>query len=148
MTRFDPLNSEEVREWRDGFAHPPGLLETVAHWVGFSQLMVVWRFMCPEFVCVDGCVLLPWEYSVETFAGWQDQFPDDCQSIENTVNHLHLWDVFDPSEVPGESLIALGEALQRSWASALSDQFDDRTFEVAFTNDEVDYGPTVSIKSV
>lgn len=148
MTRFDPLDLDEVRKWSEGFTHPPGILETVAHWVGFAPLMVAWRFMWPDFACVEGCVLLPWEYSAETFAGWQAQFSGDCLSIENTVNHLHLWDVFGPSEVPDEGLIALGEALQRSWASALSDQFPDRTFEVSFANDEVDYGPTVSIKSV
>lgn len=148
MTCFDPLDSDEVREWSEGFTHPPGLLETVAHWVGFAPLMVAWRFLWPEFVCVDGCVLLPWEYSAETFARWQDRLSGDCQSIENTVNHLHLWDVFDASGLPDESLMVLGEALQRSWSSALSDQFPDRTFEVSFTNDDVDYGPTVSIKSV
>ena len=148
MTHFDPLDSDEVREWREGFTHAPGLLETVAHLVGFSSLMVAWRFIWPEFVCVDGCVLLPWEYSAETFEGWRDQFSDDLIAIENTVNHLHLWDIFDASEVSGEGLIVLGEALKRSWAGALATQFPDRAFEVSFTDDEVDYGPTLSIKSL
>lgn len=148
MMEFDPFNSEEVREWREGFTHPPGLLETVKHWVGFSPMMIAWRFIWPDFARVEGCVLLPWEYSAESFAGWKDRFPGDYRSIENTVNHLHLWDVFDPSEVSDGGLIALGEALQQSWTSALSDQSPDRVFEVLFTNDEADYGPTVAIKSV
>lgn len=148
MTGFDPLDAAEVREWSAGFAHPPGLLETVAHWVGFAPMMVTWRLFWPDFVSVDGCVLLPWEYSPETLAGWHDRFPGDCRSIENAVNHLHLWDVFDASETPLERLTVLGEALQLSWSSALSSQFPDRTFAVSFTNEELDYGPTVSIRSL
>ncbi len=95
MTNFDPLDAPEVREWREGFTHPPGLLETVAHCVGFAPIMVALRFLSPKFVETDGCILLPWEYSPETFAGW--------------------------------------------W---------DRLSEVHFSNEENDYGPTVSIKSV
>ncbi|MCP3878322.1 MAG: hypothetical protein GY701_08010 [Sulfitobacter sp.] len=148
MRSFDVFDLSDLRLWRDGFEGPaPGVLETVANWVGFSQLMVVLRLCWPTFIEVKGCVLLPWEYDEKSFDGWWAQHSGHREMIEGTINHLHLWDVFDPDEVPAEGLHCLGETLAHSWSAALSEQFPGRVFGVHFSDGEDDYGPTVRITS-
>ena len=144
----DPLDAPEVRLWSAGFSARPGLLETVAHWVGFTQIMVAVRFFWPTFVEEQGCVLLPWEFSAETFQAWWEELSGDCKNIENAVNHLHLWDVFSSDEIPESQLVELGQVLAGSWAAALKEQHESREFDVRFTNEKDDYGPTVSIVSL
>lgn len=148
MTEFDSFEQTEVQEWRDGFDVPPGVLETVAHWVGFNQLMVVLSMLWPTFLIVQGCVLLPWEYNQQSFEGWWDELSGDRRKIESSLNHLHLWDVFDPDEISAEGLSYLGEVLAKTWSAALADRFPDRDFETHFTQQEDEYGPTVYIRSL
>jgi len=96
-----------------------------------------------------GCVLLKERYDERNFEAWWTELNGDRAAIEEVVNHLHLWDVFDAREeqVPEEALNSIGEVLVRTWRCALSEQFPDRSFRVELSNDESDYGPTLSVSA-
>lgn len=147
MSGFDSLQQPDVAAWRQGFPKPPGLLDTVAHWVGLNQSLVAAQFLWPTFVEVQGCVLLPWEYSEASFERWWTEFSGDSRQIERTINHLHLWDVFSAETSPADSLVHLGKVLATAWSAALVDQHPGRKFTVHFTNEADDYGPTLWIDS-
>jgi len=146
MIEFEALNLSRVREWSGGFTLEPGILETLAHWVGFDELLVSLSFLSPTFREVRGCVLLPWAYEEATFDEWWSVLEGDRRRIESMVNHLHLWDVFPHDSADSDGLVALGRALELHWAAAAQFQFPDRQFDVDFS--EIgDDGPTVSIVS-
>jgi len=70
------------------------------------------------------------------------------------VNHVHLWDLFAPEDTEGAEdsstleeafLASMLEVLAKTWITSANDQFPDRTFEVGCSNDDSDYGPTITI---
>ena len=48
-------------------------------------------------------------------------------------------------QLPPGGFVRLGRALAAGWRAALADQAPGRSFDVAFTTGDDDYGPTVSI---
>jgi hypothetical protein len=104
------------------------------------------RFVSPEFVEVRGCVLLKERYDERNLEAWWTQLNGDRAAIEEVVNHVHLWDVVE-EQVPDEALDEVAEALVRNWRRALAEQFPDRSFRVVLSNDENDYGPTLSVST-
>src|SRR5438876_9730226 len=55
--------------------------------VAFSKLF--W----PDFIEVDGCILLATSYSPENFAHWKESLKGDKRAIETMLNHTHIWDL-------------------------------------------------------
>jgi hypothetical protein len=90
------------------------------------------KLFWPDFVEVDGCVLLQRSYSPATFAQWMEKLGGDRREVESVMNHVHISDLFlNPSRDVeySEALFEfLAHALMRGWKSALRDAFPDKHF--------------------
>lgn len=118
---------------------------------GGAELAVAFAALYwPEFVEVKGCVLLRERYDPRNFKGWWEQLGGDPTRIESVINHVHLWDLFEPDEenVPEEAIESLARVLCSSWKCALCHRFPDRDFDVRLILDDADSGPTISFVRV
>ena len=103
--------------------------------------------MSPRLIQVEDCVLIEERYDATAFQQWRAQLGDQRETIERTVNHVHLWDLVDATGegVPDERLAALAQTMAAGWAAAVAEQFPERIGEVVVTGDEEDYGPTITL---
>lgn len=147
MTEYDPLSAGEVLRWRSSFEPPLGVYEVLGQFVGLDRVNAALCLLWPTFREVRGCVLLPWVFDAASFDEWWASTRGDVRRIEAALNHLHLWDVFPDADSSPDALRYAGERLAASWSAALASQFPERDFLVRFTDDEEDYGPTVSVSS-
>ena len=144
---FDSLSQPAVAAWRDAFRDSPSILDVVGHHVGTEATMVVVDLIHPIFARTRGCVLLPWAFTDDTLDQWFDTLVGDTGRIESAINHLHLWDVLPIDELEPVGFERLGTAIAAGWSAALAQQAPDRQFDVHFSNDDDDYGPTITIES-
>lgn len=90
------------------------------------------KLFWPDFVEVDGCVLLQREYSPEAFAEWMERFDGDRRAVESMLNHVHISDLFLNSRkdvtYPGELYDFLAHALMLGWKQVLQDKYPDKRF--------------------
>ena len=91
--------------------------------------------------------MLAEHYQPDNFETWWEQLGGDNEKIERTINHLHLWDVFEPAKegVPDDALQQLAEVLAGGWRAALSQQFPGKAITVEVSTETEDYGPTLTV---
>ena len=123
----------ELATYLDG---EPGTVEMWLNWIGRYDAAVAYASLFwPEFVEVDGCVLLG-PGVPESYAEWKASHPGDPSAIEATLNHLHLGDLFSQAPRPNAAvLLHLGCLLRETWSAKLARDFPDRAFVVEFQDD-------------
>ena len=69
------------------------------------------------------------------------------RGIERTINHVHLWDLFDPGPegVSEDDVRGLADKIAHTWRCSLQEQFPDRNGDVVVDLDEADYGPVLTL---
>ncbi len=88
---------------------------------GFSSLF--W----PDFVEVEGALILAEEYTEEGFQTWYRHFHGDLTAIEKMMNHVHLEDLFmnapaddDLGEQVWDTVLSV---LESCWKAAVAARF-------------------------
>jgi hypothetical protein len=119
------------------------------HVHGTRRLAVAFgRLFWPEFVEVEGCVLLVSQYRPENFRHWFDPLGGDCTGIEAMINHLHLYDLClnDPNsaETRLPELEELARTLLKCWECALKEAFPNKRFTFDFATEPDEYGPAIT----
>ncbi len=106
------------------------------------------KLFWPDFVEVEGCVLLAEHSELQNFKDWQKHLKGNREAIETTINHVHIHDLFldDPGR---ESInIKLDEYLAKiltvMWKHALKEAFPDKEFAFYYATEPDDYGPIIS----
>jgi hypothetical protein len=147
--RIDPMSLPEARSWSEGFGGRLGVLDFISNKLTIATALALATVLWPEFVEARGCVLWSERYEPDNFQEWWDKLGGNRQAIESTINHLHLWDVFDAGEDPTaeEALEALAGIVAQSWRAALENEFPGRRFEVTVARLDEDYGPTITFSS-
>ncbi|QCX27361.1 hypothetical protein [Nocardioides jishulii] len=145
MNEFDSESLPAFHAWRSGFEPPPDAYAYMAEHLGVASAFFFARLLAPDLVLERGCVLLKDRYSPENFEQWWSSEAGSSVSIERAVNHLHLWDLFEPEgEVEERALEILAARIARSWELHAAQSFPDRDFQVDVTDD---YGPTIVMSS-
>ena len=147
---FDPLALPKVAAWRAGFGDAPDLLDYLGHEGSATLAVAFGALFWPAFEEHRGCVVLAAHFDAARFEEWWEQLDGDCAAIETTINHLHLWDVFDTAsdDVPPEALRHLAGILAKTWRCALAEQFPGRAFAVDVSDEPDTYGPTLTVRSL
>jgi len=145
LTEFDSHDLPAFRVWREEFQPPPDGNAYLAEHLSVTAATLFAELMSPDLVLVQGCVILGARYTPDNFEQWWSSEEGNVASIERALNHLHLWDIFEPAGAVEERAVeALAVRIARSWKLHAERQFPDRKF-VAEVTDE--YGPTVVMSS-
>lgn len=145
MSEFDAEELPAFRAWRSGFQPPPDAYAYIVEHLGVTNASIFARLLAPDFILERGCVILRDRYSPENFEQWWSSAAGNTESIERAVNHLHLWDVFEPEgEAEERALEVLAVRIARSWELHAAQAFPDRDFQANVTDE---YGPTIVITS-
>jgi hypothetical protein len=90
------------------------------------------KLFWPDFVEVDGCVLLQREYSPEAFAELMERYDGDRRAVESLLNHVHITDLFLNSSrdvtYPDELYEFLAQTLIYGWKQVLQDKHPEKRF--------------------
>lgn len=145
MSEFDAEELPAFRAWRSGFQPPPDAYAYMAEHLGVTSAFFFARLLAPDLVLVRGCVIRRDRYSPANFEQWGSSEAGNTESIERALNHLHLWDVFEPEgKVEERALEVLAVRIARSWELHATQAFPDRDFQADVTDE---YGPTIVITS-
>jgi hypothetical protein len=146
----DPMELPKAAAWRASFGGEAGLFDYLAQEGGATRAVAFAALFWPTFVEVRGCIVWRERLDSANFERWWVELNGRRAEIEATINHLHLWDPFDPSEeqVSSDAISELAAVLARTWAAALRDQFPDLQFEVSRADDPDEYGPTLTVRTI
>ena len=109
------------------------------------------KLFWPDFVEVEGCVLLAEKYRAEGFQAWARHFQHDREDMERMINHTHVYDLFAQhagDDTHPDVWEYLGRTLLACWRCALGAAFPGRTFEFFYGAEPDEYGPTISFCQV
>ncbi|MBB5838385.1 hypothetical protein [Kribbella italica] len=102
----------------------------------------------PDFREYRGGVFLRLGFDEAGVDAWFLSDGATVSSVESMVNHFHLWEAFSArSDEDRGALTSVGLVMRETWAAALASRFPSRVFEVVFSDDPVEYGPTVTFFS-
>jgi hypothetical protein len=103
------------------------------------------KLFWPEFIEVEGLILLAENYDEKTYRQWK-QTVSDRDKIEAVINEVHVYDLFLNSSkqpVTSQTFEFIGWVLMKCWTCALKDKFPDRNFRVDYGTEPKEYGPTI-----
>jgi hypothetical protein len=147
--KVDPMSLPQLKKWQAQFDDSMGVWNFLSR-EGSATLAIAYSTLFwPSFIEVQSCVLLRHRYKEETFIKWLDHFGGRARDVEAMINHVHLWDLFDPESegVPEEAMEDLAYIVSKCWEAALRDSFPSRSFEVTVSSTADDYGPTITFSS-
>lgn len=148
--RLDPMDLPEAKQWRDEFSHTPGLLDFISQRVSLTVALAVGNVLLTRYIEVRGCLLAQDRFEADSFEEWWDNLNGDIPSIEEVVNHVHLWDLF-PADAEDErmddAVKEMAALIAYAWRCSLAMEFPDRRFDVIMSDGHDDYGPTVTFRS-
>ena len=161
ISELNPMDLPAAAAWqksltpasdRDAAHPPPGYLTYIKYEVGLDRAFAVMRLLVPDFIELQGCVLLRGvgNHTPESFQQWWSKLHGDVAAIEDLLNSLPLWDLFsevDVSPLGQQALAEFGRTLVLTWQAALSNRYPGRRFLVELRDGSTEHGPTVSFHS-
>lgn len=138
-----------LRKFQSDFNNPGlNLRDFVKYKSDFDLAFAFCKLFFPDFVQVEGCVLLTDAHDPATFDAWKNKLNGRTQDIEATLNHTHIYDLFsdsgDDAEVSLEIFEEIGKYIAKSWVIALKEAFPEKQFDIHFSSGPDDYGPTIT----
>lgn len=130
---WDSPNDMTINDYISDCFHPEDILCSV-------------KLLIPEFVDIDGCVLLSDRYEENNFNEWKKEYGMDLAAIEKMLNHVHVYDLFTGNldKTSDSIFLQLCKLMQCSWDMSLKKAFPKKEFLVELNNSESDYGPSLT----
>ncbi len=145
MSELDLNDLPDYRAWRANYDPKPGIDAYLSEHLSVTAAAFLAQLLAPEFKLVRDCVLVSQRFDQANFDEWWERQKGDVPAIESVVNHLHLWDIFEPSgDAENRALDWLASKVARAWELHAAAQFPDREFTAQVTDE---YGPTITITS-
>jgi hypothetical protein len=137
-----------LHAWRDEWQRPNFSAWDFLNYNADVELAAAFASLFwPQFVEVDGFVLLAVHYSPESLGRWRERYPSDRRAIESAINEVYVYDLFrhrDRDDVPLAVHEFVGQVLRRTWACALDSTFPSRRFEFSYRSEPEALGPTLT----
>jgi hypothetical protein len=133
--------------WRESFDGSVGLWDYASREGGLTLALAFASLFFPRRIEVEDCVLLEARYEPVAFHQWREELGEDKDAIERVINHVHLWDLFDPAKegVADAGLDSLLAVMSTTWEAAYAEQFPSRVGKVIVEQDGESYGPTITL---
>ena len=153
LKAIEPLRGlHRYSAWKAGWADKDSIdvFSYISNECSPEDFLLCCKLLFPDFVIIDGAVLLEHKYEAGTFQSWVSQFNGDLCAIEKVVNHTHMYDVFEgcSDDVDEAVFTQLAEVICLSWRLLLRDKFPDKKFCVDVLNSDQEYGPVVTFYQV
>lgn len=149
---LDARLTPDYRRWVDDLElAPPHIWAYLSHHSTPGLAALFGKLFRPDFVEVEGCILLAENYRPGEYAAWAQQFDHDRGRIERMINHTHVYDLFATRAgdyTHPDVWEYLGRTLLACWRCALAAAYPGRTFEFFYATEPDDYGPTLSFCQV
>ncbi|MFI2364240.1 hypothetical protein [Promicromonospora sp. NPDC019610] len=141
MSELRATDLPAFQQWSNSFEPPANATAYLSQNLSVTSAVLFADLLFPRMVEVRDCVILEDRYEPANFDQWWESTGGDPVAVERLLNHLHLWDVFEPDGEPEErALEQLAHHVARTWRMHAERQFPNRAF-VSEVTDE--YGPTV-----
>jgi hypothetical protein len=142
-------NIEGLKKFKNDFNNPKlNLWDFIKYKSDFDLAFAFCKLFFPEFIEVESCVLLAEKYESETFEKWKNTLNGNSRQLEATLNHTHIYDLFsepdNSEEVSLEICEEIGKYIVKSWAISLKETFPEKKFDINFSTEPDDYGPTIT----
>jgi hypothetical protein len=145
MSDFTAADLPEFRRWSEQFTPPMDTHDYVVHNVSVTSAAILSDLFFPRMIFVRGCILLADKYEESNFEEWWSTLGGSTEDVERVINHLHLWDLFEPDgPIEEQALELLAHRLATTWKCEAERQFPDHNVWVTVTDD---YGPTMIMHS-
>jgi hypothetical protein len=134
-SRWGELTSEfaellpSARKWDGGKGFAP---QDWARAEGNIQLAIAYStIFWPTFIEYKDMVFLApiQEANVDD---WIREFDGQTVHVEEMVNHIHLFRLFQGPSITDKQLIYIGNTLRQIWSTKLATEFPKRSFKVEF----------------
>lgn len=143
MKQLDIEQLDDFQTWATEWEPPLDVDGVLVRRIKTAGAAAVADLMCPRLIEVRGAVLLERNFTQETFDHWWNAHPGNLTAIEGVLNHVHLWDMFQPrADAEYRVIEQLAERMLICWRAAAAAQFPDRAFEIELTDD---FGPTLTL---
>ncbi len=109
------------------------------------------KLFCPDFIEVDGLVLLAEHYNHDNLEDWKITLVVDLSQVESVINHMHTYDLFlnDLQEDIEQSVYCIiGQAMYRCWKCSLADKYPDKRFQMFYSDEDMDEGSVISFNQI
>jgi hypothetical protein len=144
---MDHKSFSRTREWSDRVGGWD-LRQYIVNNIQVSDAFVMGKLFCPGFIERTGAVFVDFMFDEVSYEQWVDQTKGDIPAIEKILNHLHLWDVFDPkSDQEYAAVSELTGKIAETWRTSANNAFPGRGFSVEMSDEPEDYGPTIMLYS-
>jgi hypothetical protein len=141
LNEFHAADLPAFQEWSQNFQPPADVGAYLGEHLSVTTASLFTELLFPHMVLVRNCVILASRYEPENFERWWASTGGDHNAVERALNHIHLWDIFEPNGDPEErALEELASRVAETWCLQAQRLFPDRRF-VGEVTDE--YGPTV-----
>ena len=130
---FDAL-IPEMRDWNNG----NGI--DIDSWVGCMAnhkiLIGCARMLWPDFVEHDGCILRGDSVDEANYQAFMKQANGNKTTVEATMNHRHIMDLFATERPTRELIIHVGKLMKEIWQAKLEHDFPGRKITVWFPEED------------
>lgn len=144
---MDPRVFPRTREWSERVGGWD-LRQYVVNNIEIADVAAMSAVFWPGFVERAGAVFVDFLFDEASYTQWFAETGGDIQKIEKVLNHLHLWDIFDPkSDQEYKAVSELSWKFANAWHASACNAFPTRQFSVEVSNEPGDYGPTITLYS-
>ncbi|WP_273839493.1 hypothetical protein [Providencia rettgeri] len=144
----EPYDLIRYESWKNEWASPNDIEinDYISDCCNPEDILCSIKLLIPEFLDVDGCILLSDRYEKNNFEEWKKQFGSDLSAIEKMLNHVHVYDLFTGSldKTSDSVFLQLCKIMQCTWEMSLKKAFPTKEFLVELHNSESDYGPSLT----
>lgn len=144
---MDYARFTRTKEWADRIGGWD-LRQYILNNIAVPDVVVLSALLWPDLIERAGAVFVEFLFDEESYGQWLAREDRDARSVEKAINHLHLWDIFDPkSDQEYAALADLAVIIARMWQIRGGSAFPDRDFVVTVSGEPEEYGPTITLYS-
>lgn len=141
MNDFRAADLPAFQSWSRSYQPPADANAYLGEHLSVTTASLFTELLFPRMVLVRGCVILASRYEPENFERWWASTGGDHSAVERAINHIHLWDVFEPdNDFEERALEQLAGRVADTWSLQVQRLFPDRRSVGEVTDD---YGPTI-----
>jgi hypothetical protein len=145
MSDFTAADLPAFQRWSGQFTPPMDTHDYIVHNIDVTTAAILSDLFFPRLILVRDCILLADKYEESNFEEWWTSLEGRTENIERVINHVHLWDLFEPDGPAEEqALDMLAQRMASIWKFEADQQFPDRRIVVTVADD---YGPTLILYS-